>query len=306
MSSPLSEQSSLLIRIESAARALPPSEAAVAGLVYASPSEMVNVSIANLAARAGVSEPTVARFCKSLGFSGFREFKIALTFAIARGVPFVHRDVNAIDGAGDILGKVVNRAIAALSVVRDITDVTEIERAIAAIAAARRLEIYGQGNSGIVAQDAQHKFFRLGMAVSAYNDPHVHTMAAALLGPRDVVVAISAGGRTQDILHSVAIASRAGATVIAITVGGSALARQSDIVIATDLFEDQDLYSPMTSRLSHLTLIDVLAVGVAIRLGPAGVGNLEKTKIAVRDKRMVKSPSKHIRLKKVGIGSNAP
>jgi len=114
-------------------------------------------------------------------------------------------------------------------------------------------------------------------------------MAAALLGAGDVAVVFSAGGRTLDIIRSATIARNAGATVIAMTVAGSPLAKQSDIVVATDLFEDQDIYSPMTSRLSHLALIDVLAVGVAMRLGPGIARTLEKAKAAVREKRAGKS-----------------
>lgn len=276
---------SLLTRVETASRSLSPSEASVATAVVAAPSEVVAMSIAALAHRVGVSEPSVARFCKSLGFTGFREFKIALAYAIARGVPFVHGDVGGEDRVSDVLNKVANRAIASLAVLRDNTEPALLEKAIEVMAKARRLEFYGQGNSGIVALDAQHKFFRLGIPTAAYNDPHVHSMAAALLGPGDVVLVFSAGGRTLDIIRSAAIAQNAGATVIALTVGGSPLAKQCDIVIATDLFEDQDLYSPMTSRLSHLVLIDVLAVGVAIRLGPGIARTLEKAKAAVLEKR---------------------
>lgn len=287
MTSTIAGQPSLMARIDAASRTLPPSEASVAAAVMGAPAETVGMSIAALAEKVGVSEPTVARFSKSLGYSGFRAFKLALTYAIAQqeGVPFVHGDVNAHDRTGDILSKIINRSISTLSVIRDSIDPASIDRAVVAMAGARRVDFYGQGNSGIVAQDAEHKFFRLGIATSSSSDPHVHSMAAALLGADDVVVAISAGGRTQDIIHSASIAREAGATVIGMTVDGSPLARQCDIVIATELFEDQDYYSPMTSRLSHLVLIDVLAVGVAIRLGQRVIGNLEKAKAAVRQKR---------------------
>lgn len=286
MTSPQSmPQPSLIARIDSASRNLPPSEARVAQAVLADPGLAVTLSIAAIAKAADVSEPTVARFCKSLGFSGFREFKLALAYSIAGGVPFVHGDVAPDDGVPDIADKVLNRAISSFSILRDQLDAGRIEEAIVLIAGARRLDFFGQGNSGIVALDAQHKFFRLGFATSAYSDPHIHSMAAALLGAEDVVVAISAGGRTLDLIRSVEIARDAGAKVIAITVGGSPLARASDLTITTDLFEDQDIYSPMISRLSHLALIDVLAVGTAIRLGPEVARGLEKAKAAVREKR---------------------
>ena len=283
---------SLLARIDSASRSLPPSEVRVAKAVLADPGATVAMSIAAIATLADVSEPTVARFCKRLGFSGFRAFKLALTYAIAGGVPFIHGDVAAGDGVPDIAAKVLDRAISTLVVLRDGLDAAILEQAVTMIAAARRLEFYGQGNSGIVAQDAQHKFFRLGLATNAYSDPHVHSMAAALLGPGDVVVAISAGGRTLDLIRSAEIARNAGANVIAITVGGSPLAKVATLTIATDMFEDQDIYSPMTSRMSHLAVIDILAVSAAILMGPGITGTLERAKGAVRDKRMPRERAK--------------
>jgi RpiR family carbohydrate utilization transcriptional regulator len=287
-----STSKALLARIEAAMSELSPSEARVAAAILDRPERVQTMAIAVLAKDAGVSEPTVARFCKSLGFSGLKDFKVALARSMAGGVPFVHGDVNIEDATVDIAAKVLNRAIATLIQVRDHVDSGSLDAAIVAIAAARRLEFYGQGNSGLVALDAQHKFFRLGMITAAYADPHVHAMSAALLGEQDVVVAISAGGRTADLIRTIEIARQAGATIVGITVGGSPLARLCHHVVATDVFEDPDVYSPMTSRLSHLALIDVIAVGVAMRLGPEIVGRLEKAKHTVREKRVAPSPSK--------------
>lgn len=281
-----SAQKSLVTRIGSATRSLPPSEVRVARTVLADPEAAVAVSIAALAARASVSEPTVARFCKSLGFSGFREFKLALAYSIASGVPYVHGDVEPDDTVKTLAEKVIDRAMSTFSVLRDRLDPVALEQAITLISTARRLDFFGQGNSGIVAQDAQHKFFRLGFAANAYSDPHIHSMVAALMKPEDVVVVISAGGRTLDIIRSAEIARQTGARVIAITMGGSPLSRVCDLTLATDMVEDQEVYSPMTSRLSHLALIDILAVGTAIRLGPDIGRGLEKAKAAVRDKRI--------------------
>lgn len=287
-----STSKALLARIEAATPELSPSEAKVAAVILDRPERVQTMAIAALAKDAGVSEPTVARFCKSLGFSGLKDFKVALARSLAGGVPFVHGDVSIEDTTHDIAAKVLNRAIATLIQVRDHVDAGSLDAAIAVIAAARRLEFYGQGNSGLVALDAQHKFFRLGMTTAAFADPHVHAMSAALLGKQDVVVAISAGGRTLDLIRTIEIARQAGATIVGITVGGSPMARLCDHVVATDIFEDPDVYSPMTSRLSHLALIDVIAVGVAMRLGPEIVGRLEKAKHTVREKRVAITPPK--------------
>jgi RpiR family carbohydrate utilization transcriptional regulator len=123
------------------------------------------------------------------------------------------------------------------------------------------------GNSGIVAQDAQHKFFRLGINTTAYSDGHMQVMSASILGPGDCVVVISNSGRTRDLMDAADIARKHGATTIVITASGSPLAAAGHIHLAADHPEGYDRYSPMTSRHMHLMIVDVLATCVALRIG---------------------------------------
>jgi RpiR family carbohydrate utilization transcriptional regulator len=281
--------STLLERIGALQDTLRPSERLVAEYVLQHPEEAIDLSFGELAARAGVSQPTVARFCTALGFAGLRDFKLTLARSLASGVPFVHRDVNLHDSAAEVSAKVFDRSIAALVTVRNHLDATALDAAIRCLSAARRIEFYGLGNSGIVALDAQHKFFRLGVATAAYSDPHVHAMAASMLGRGDVVVAISGSGRTRDLIRSAEIAREAGATVIAITVAGSPLAKVCDIGVFADVPEDPDVYAPMTSRLAHLAIFDVLAVGVAVARGPELDERLRRAKAVITEKRFDES-----------------
>ena len=122
--------------------------------------------------------------------------------------------------ASALVAKVLDRTIAALMRVRNDLDAAALDQAIHLLANARTIEFYGAGNSGIIAADAQHKFFRLGVPTVAYSDPHIHGMAATLLQPGDVVVAISNTGRTRDLLRSVEYARQAGADVVGITTSG--------------------------------------------------------------------------------------
>ncbi len=278
-------RSPLLDRVAAALPTLRPSERRVAEFVLRQPNRVVDLGLSELAAGAGVSHPTVARFCLALGFSGIREFKLRLARSLAGGVPFVHRDVVVGDSAAEIGAKVLDRALTALMTVRNHLDPTALAAAIDCLASARRIEFYGQGNSGIVALDAEHKFFRLGVATAAHADSHVQAMAASLLAAGDAVVAISGSGRTRELIRSVEIARESGATVIAITVAGSPLARLADIGILADVPEDPDIYAPMTSRLVHLALVDVLAVGVAVKRGPQLAAWLQRAKAVVAEKR---------------------
>lgn len=278
--------SALLTRIRASFDLLRKSERAVADFVLAQPNDVLSISIAELANRVGVSQPTVARFVGALGFSGFKEFKLRLAQSLATGVQFVHRDVSASDSMSDVSRKVFDRTISALMGVRNLLDGANFATAVALLSQANRLEFYGIGNSGIVAVDAQHKFFRFGIPAVAYNDAHTQGMAATLLQSGDVVLAVSASGRTVDLLRSCELAREAGAQVIAITANGSALARIANVTLGADVQEDPDVYAPMSTRIVHLTIIDALSVGVALAGGPALLERLERTKRTLRDKRV--------------------
>lgn len=282
-------QSTLLARIGTALPSLRQSEREVAELVLAEPARVLQLSIAETAQLAGVSQPTVARFAAALGFSGFREFKLRLAQSIATGVRYVHADVHADDTPDRIVSKVFDRAIGALIDVRNHLDAQALEGAVETLAKARRIECFGLGNSAVVALDAQHKLLRFGIPCSAYSDPHSMSIATAVLGRGDVVLVISASGRTVDAVESAQTARAAGAKVIAVTSSNTPLAAAATVALHADVQEDADVYTPMTSRLAHLAVIDALCVGLALRLGAACVSRLERVKHAVRKRRLAKS-----------------
>jgi RpiR family transcriptional regulator, carbohydrate utilization regulator len=269
----------MLDRIRASIPALPPAEQRVAKLLLADPRSFATLPVGELAERSHVSKPTVVRFCRSIGYDGLADFKLKLAGSVNEGVPFVHRAVDEDDKAGDITVKVIDNAVAALLRYRNAAAGQSIERAIAALARAgrdgRRIDFYGVGNSGIVAQDAQHKFFRLGVRAAAVLDGHVQVMSATMLEPGDCAVIISNSGRSRDLLDVADIARRKGATVIVITASGSPLAHeamgQQHVLLAADHPEDADRYSPMVSRLLHLVIVDILTTGVALRLGSANL-----------------------------------
>lgn len=254
--------------------------------MLAEPSWVLGQSLMQVAARAGVSEPTVIRFCRSIGLDGFQSFRLRLAQSIASGALFLPTAFGPDDAAGDIATKVLERSARTLLDVRNQLEPARMEAAVALLAGARRLEFYGLGSSGIVAADARHKFFRLGIVATAYADAHLHGMAATMLAPEDVVVAISSTGRTIDLISSVELALEAGAKVIAITPPSSPLARLATVAIEISVDEDTDVYTPMTTRLAQLAIIDALSVGVAMRQGPELIEKLERTWKSLRTKRV--------------------
>jgi RpiR family carbohydrate utilization transcriptional regulator len=227
--------------------------------------------VSELADRAHVSKPTVVRFCRSVGYDGLSDFKLKLAGTVNEGVPFIHRSVDADDKTGDVMVKVIDNTVAAFLKYRNEASSVAIEKAVDAIVnayeAGRHIQFFGVGNSGIVAQDAQHKFFRLGINTTAYSDGHMQVMSASILRPGDCVVVISNSGRTRDLMDACDIARKNGATTITITASGSPLASAGNIHLSADHPEGFDKYSPMVSRLLHLMMIDILATCVALRIG---------------------------------------
>jgi len=289
----------MLERVQAALPALPPAEQRVAKLVLADARSFASLPVSELAERAHVSKPTVVRFCRSVGYDGLADFKLKLAGTVNEGVPFVHRAVDEDDKPRDIVVKVIDNAASALLAFRNDAASASFERAIDALAAAcksgRRIEFYGVGNSGIVAQDAQHKFFRLGVTAAAVSDGHVQVMSATMLQPGDCAVIISNSGRSRDLLDAAEIARRKGATTIVITASGSPLARAAggaqQILLAADHPEDYDRYSPMVSRLLHLVIIDILTTAVALRLGSELRPMLAEIKRNLRAKRYARTDS---------------
>lgn len=253
----------LIRRITDNRAALRKSEARVADYVLANPGEIIRLRVVDLANRSEVSEPTVIRFCRAIGFDGFQSFKLQLAQQLGMGSVYTQFAVDDSDTAADLRNKVFDATIGSLLAVRDELDPDILERAINTIARARRLEFYGFGASGSVASDAQHKFFRLQLSTASYTDPHIQNMSAVSLDNDDVVVAISQSGKTKALLESVQLAMEAGATVIGLAPAGTPLARRCSIPITVNMEGDQQASTPVSSRIAHLVVIDVLATGVA-------------------------------------------
>lgn len=260
----------LLDAIQTQLGTLSKSERKVALAVLAHPERTVAENITTLAKNAQVSEPTVVRFCRSLGYDGWHAFKLKLAQSLALAMPAATESPVQDDLAADLIHKICSRSINTLLDLRNHLKPDSIQRALDILARSNKIEFYGQGSSGIVAADAQHKFFRAGIPSVAYVDPHIHSIAAALLQEGDTVFAISQRGNSTALLHSVELARKGGASIIALTPSGTPLAALATVLIPVDISfnTDPDPYTPISARLAHLVVIDILAVGLALQRGP--------------------------------------
>lgn len=231
------------------------------------PASILDMRIIDLATKATVSEPTVVRFCRAIGYDGFQAFKLQLARYLGSSGIYSQFSVSDSDSILDVSRKVFDSTIGSLIAVKEELDITALEAAIGALARAERVEFYGFGASGSVAIDAQHKFFRLQVTAAAYTDPHIQHMSAISLKSSDVVVAISQSGRSTSLIQSVKLAREAGATVIGLVPDKTPVAELCAIPIHINVEDNQHMFTPVSSRIAHLVIIDVLAMGVAQHRG---------------------------------------
>ncbi len=262
--------SAVFERIRQMRDALTPAERRVADLALNHPRSIINDPIVDIARKADVSQPTVIRFCRSLGCQGLSDFKLKLATGLTGTIPVSHSQVHLGDTATDFGANVLDNTVSAILQLREHLNFDHVEQAIDLLNSARRIEFYGLGNSNIVAQDAHYKFFRFGIPTIAYGDLYMQAASAALLGKGDVIVAVSKSGRAPELLRVLEVAMQAGAKVIAITSSNTPLAKRATVALETDHIEIRDSQLSMISRILHLSMIDILAVGVAIRHAAPG------------------------------------
>jgi glucokinase len=258
----------LMERVRTARNSLSPAERRVADFVLENPRTVLNDAIAVIAQMAEVSQPTVIRFCRSLGFQGLADFKLKLASGLTGNIPVQRTQVRRQDDTPDLCAKVLDNTISAIVQFRESLNVEAVDRVIGILREAKRVEFYAMGNSSVVALDAQHKLFRFRIPSVAHTDASMQTMSAELLGPDDVAVFISSSGQSPELVRAASLAHDRGAAVVAITSSKSPLARKATVCISVDHGEDSSTFISMFSRILHLLVVDMISVGVAVRRDP--------------------------------------
>ncbi len=260
-------------------------EKKIADAIKADPHSVISCSIASLASLAGVSQPSVHRFCQHLGLSGFPEFKLHLAQSIAKGTPYVNIHVEANDTTENYTRKIFEASISALSEAQKSVDVYVVKRCVDILSCAKRITFCGLGASATIAHDMMNKFFRFNIPCNSFEDPVMMLMSAANSNLEEVFILISHTGRTKDLINVAKLARERNATVIGLTSRDSPLAKECTLVLSMNIPEDTDVYIPMASRLAQLTLVDVLATGLILRKGPQFIESLKNVKEGISETR---------------------
>ncbi len=262
------------------------SETKVADFILEHPQDVIHFSVSELADQASVSEPTVIRFCRGLGFKGFQDFKIHLAQSIIPEVRSIHESVNRGEDVPELVRKVFDANVDAVHSTLGTLDFAEVQTTIDTLSKAGKIIFYGLGGSAVVAMDAYHKFFRIGIPCGWFNDSHMALMAASMMKPGEVFVAISHSGSSVDVVEAIEAAVNSGASTVAIVSHHkspvSKIAQRTLCVAST---ETGYRFEPMASRIAQLCVIDVLSVGVSMLRSDEVVANLTKSRKALARKR---------------------
>lgn len=232
-------------------------EKRIADWIIENPGAIIPLSIVDLAEKCGCGEATIVRFAKRLGFSGYQDMKISLVQET--NTTSVSTNITSADAAEEIYDKVCNEIYCSLEKTKLALDADSLQKACEKIASARRIVIFGLGNSASIAKDAEHKFLRAGCDAAAYADNHMQVIAASHLTDKDVVLAISHSGSSRDIIDALKIAKKSNATTICITnEGKSPINNYSDIILNTASDETKHNILALNSRIAQLSVINVI------------------------------------------------
>jgi len=272
------QTASLLQQMNDDSVRLSKSDKKLAAIILKDPTAVIHLSIAKLAATAEVSEPTVNRFCHKLGCDGYPDFKLRLAQEISSSGQIFVQDLHSEDDSSAVMNKIMTAIQNSMQSLALSLKPEALNLAAEKIANCKSVNFFGMGASSSVTLDAQHKFFRLGIPVIAHTDFINQSMICSMMSADDVAVFISYSGRTEAMIRNARIANERGAVIIGLTSQGSPLSKLCDVVLNAVAIEDTDLFTPMTSRIIHLAVIDMLAANVAIKLGTSIEENIKSIK----------------------------
>jgi DNA-binding MurR/RpiR family transcriptional regulator len=270
--------SAVLARIGSMSPSLGPAGQRIADFIVHHPQDVVHMSVSEVAEKTGSSEGSVVGFCKSVGATGFQQMKILLAQEIVRPVQIIHEDLEPQDTVPTVVRKIFQSNVQTLHDTGAALDIKAVDRAVALLKSAERIEIYGIGSAAPIAEDAQYRMLRIGLNVKAVVDSHMQAISASLAGPKVATLTISHSGSTHETIAATRLAKESGARTICITnFGKSPLQAFADVVLFTMARETRFRTEAMTSRLAQLAIIDVLIACLALTDYDKSVETLRRT-----------------------------
>jgi RpiR family carbohydrate utilization transcriptional regulator len=264
----------LLQAIARARPRLPRAELRIADFVLHHPESVITMNMADLKAAAGVSDPTIIRFARRLGCSGYPELKVRLARSLAPEAPFSHEEILPTDSVDGAVRKTLRNSINYLRRFEQDCDPAAIGRAADLLLVAHEVFLFGLGISQTIAYDAEHKFLRIGLRCRLIEGQQRQALVATTVRRDDAVVLLSHSGETRALVESAAAARARGAHTIAVTAPHSHLARTCELVIGVPRYEHSEVYTPLTARLNHFIVTNMLVAVIGVKQGQPRPDNL--------------------------------
>lgn len=274
--------------IQSKLSNMPPTARRIGEMIIRDPSVVLRQTISELATACKTSEPSVVRFCRALGLSGYVELRIALATELGREAAAMadsQRFGGDLEKSDSLAGGVARIAFTETMAIEETLaalDLATLEKIVAMIKESRRVLVYGTGASGLVASDFQHKLFRIGRDAYTFRDSDDAVMAASLMTAGDVAIGLSHSGDTPMTRAFLERARDGGSQCVAITNNNdSKLAKLADISVRTVVRETVFRSGAFASRIAQLAVVDCIFLGVAQGTFDETVDALERTRAAV-------------------------
>jgi DNA-binding MurR/RpiR family transcriptional regulator len=277
----------VLARLQAVLPRLAPKARRIADFIASRPSDVVHMSITEVAEATNASEGSVIGLCQQLGARGFQQLKIALARDLVQPVQFIHEDLFPDDNTATVIEKIFHSNMQALRDTQRVLDIAAVEKAADAVIAARRVELYGVGSAAPIAEDANYRLLRIGIESKVVTDSHVQAISAALVTPEVTTITVSHSGSTHETLSAIRLAKEAGATTVCITnFGKSPILKYSDIVLNTMARETDFRTEAMTSRIAQLAIVDALIAAIALKTYDRAIATIARTFDVLSTKRI--------------------
>ncbi len=280
---------SIMHKIQRLRPEMGPGEKKIADYILENTQEILSVSITELSSRSGCGDATAVRFSRRLGFDGFQALKIGLAQEFSSASTIASK-INRQDSCFDIFQKRITDISTALHNTEAVLDPESLERAAKLIMNADRIAIFGLGNSAAIAQDAAHKFLRLGLDAQACCDNHIQAILASHLNRNSVAIGISHSGASKDIVEALQLSKIGRATTICITNHASSeLVKWADITLYTKAAETKHSILAMSSRIVQLAIFDAIYSYIVVNADKASIRAIYNTETALQSKKIINS-----------------
>lgn len=262
-----------------------PAEKKIADYIVLNLNEIMAISISELAEKCSCGDATVVRFSRRLGFEGFQALKIAIAGDLGTASA-ISSEILKTDSCYEIFSKRIDDIAVTLQNTQAILDADALEKTAKIIMNAKRIVIFGLGNSASIATDAAHKFLRLGLNAQACTDNHLQAIIASHIDRQSVAVGISHSGSSKDIVEALQLSKIGGATTIALTnYGSSPIVDAADVCLFTKADETKHSILAMSSRIAQLAIFDAIYTYIVINSDKASMQAIYNTELALQNKK---------------------